>query len=81
MPASEYWECTLVIDGAESERKLLPYSKFGQWYDGVVNEGYADEHIGQKWEMFVLYHQHPLDQDCECAQFVTDHSPKWTNQP
>lgn len=81
MPAQEYWECTLVVDGAVSETKMLAYQQFGKWYDGVVKDGSQEEHQAQVWEMFVLYHQHPLDQECECAQFVTSNHPKWTNQP
>lgn len=69
-----YIEATLIVDGALDEEKEFPdYTALNNWVDQL--EG---EHEKGVWEVFVIEHEHETGIECECVQYLTDHSPYTT---
>ena len=69
-------DVSVIVDGAvESDSLFTDYLLM----DAFVKEVEADAHgHGHLTEIRVLYHDHEIGIDCECAQTVTDHTPLYT---
>lgn len=71
-----YAEVTVIVNGAlEEEETFHDYALMDAFLAEVRRE--ASSH-GYPTEVFVLYHEHPLQAECECIQFETDHHPLFT---
>lgn len=86
-----YVEASIVVCGAldtyetpqirDGEHPLVhltfdSWQAFASWFDLTRHELYP---ITERVEVYVLEHEHELEQDCECVQFLTDHRPYWDN--
>lgn len=68
-----YAEVSVVVDGAQED--FIPF-----WDETLMNEFIEDIHAeaighGYPTEIYVMYHDHDIALECECAQYVTDHHP------
>jgi hypothetical protein len=69
-------DVTVVVDGAvENDRMFTDYALMEDFIAEIAAE--AHDH-GYLTEVYVMYHDHEVGIDCECAQFVTDHHPLYT---
>lgn len=70
-----YVTITVVVAGAlELEEDFFDYALAEQ---AIRDAAEAAEGDGYRTEVYVLEHEHEPG-ECECAQFVTDHRPRWT---
>lgn len=68
-----YATVTVVVDGAlESEETFFDYLLQDQFIDSVREDAESD---GYPTEVYVQYHEHEPSDECECAQYETDHHP------
>lgn len=75
--ASDYLEATLCVGGAvDAIEQFTDASAFAAWLDGVKAD-LADSE--EEAEVYTLNHPHSPGIECECAQYVTDGRPHWTN--
>lgn len=73
-----YWQADLIVEGALQEDPII-YSANGLAdYVEKVQKEYGVENAPAA-ELFVIFHDHAEDVDCECSQFVSDHHAEWSN--
>lgn len=66
-------EVTVVVDGAvEETATFYDYAILTEFVNEVEDD--ARGH-GYRTEIYVQYHDHEDEGECECAQFEQDHSP------
>ena len=72
----EYWELTLVCDGAlDGTYECTTYDEILDVEDDLQRQ-YQNGSFYGTWELFSVYHPHAItDEDCECSQYETDHRP------
>lgn len=86
----EHNEYYLVVNGAHEadiitdlDGKVLssgdPGSSpntYDEWIEGLEADADND---GKPYQVYVIHHgDHELSDECECAQFETDHNPIWS---
>lgn len=60
-------EAILLHEGAlEEERVFHSQEALDAWCDQVLEAG---------GEVYVIEHNHPLEEECECVQYLQDHRP------
>lgn len=71
-----YAEVTVIVDGAVEQTEIFhDQALLNQFVDGVREDAESD---GYPTEVYVQYHEHDLtSQECECAQYETDHHPAY----
>ena len=68
-----YIEAWTVCEGAlESEETFYDWSSYSEWAERQITEAKAE---GVECEVYHIEHDHPEDMDCECVQYLRDHSP------
>ena len=75
-----FLEVTVVWEGAVSDHELFEdgQSLIESMFLDLVKDDALDTH--DLVEIYTLYHDHDIeDDDCECIQYETHHSPVWTN--
>lgn len=72
----EYWELTLVCDGAFDEVvECATYADI-ESYLSQVSDDYTTYGYTSEWNVYSVYHPHAISEDdCECIQYETDHYP------
>lgn len=74
-----YADAWLVVAGAEEEnRQFTDETLLNEWL-GAVEAGAESD--GYRAEVYMLWHEHDPNVECECAQYVTDHKPYRTFNP
>ena len=70
----EYWELTLVCDGALEETVECPTFDSIQYYLSQVYDDYTTGGYTSEWNVYSVYHPHAISEDdCDCIQYETDH--------
>jgi hypothetical protein len=89
----EYDEVSVVVDGVleqvvcfDASQRVIA-SDYGmtqadgtQWTDFLDGIEATASQSGLRYEVFILSHGHPMDigdEECACAQYVTDHNPNY----
>jgi hypothetical protein len=77
MRTPEYTEVTVVIDGALDQSETFVPDSAAR--DRFVREQmeWATAHPGSHVQVFVLWHPHREEDECECMQYVQDHRPDY----
>jgi hypothetical protein len=86
-----YVEATVIVEGAVDGSSIfgelggmIPESMFAGSLDEYISKVAREAKSDGLWtEVYILEHFHPLDdEDCECAQYVTDGRPaySWNEQ-
>lgn len=81
---SGYTEVTIICDGA------LESSESFKGFDTAELEAYLEKEknealeaaglTGIETEIYVMEHEHDeSEEDCSCAQYLSDHHPIWTS--
>jgi hypothetical protein len=75
-----YYEVWVTYDGALNWEDVVAPDKL----DSIIRDAATEDwEYGATVELYAIFHPHPLitdtDVSCECAQYVTDHHPIWTN--
>lgn len=73
-----YTEITVIVGGAVDEDRVFTTEET-QDMDAYLARIKCEDFSGELAEIFRLYHSHEQG-ECECAQYVTDHAPWWTNR-
>ena len=75
-----YITAQLVISGAlDEDVSFDTEDEFDSWLNEIkATEADASSAAGQPWDVFRIVPDHPLG-DCMCVQYLTDHSPYWSN--
>jgi hypothetical protein len=72
-----YITAQLIIDGAlDEDVSYNTEDEFDSWLNEVKQQ--SEAFPDQEWQVFLIVHDHPLG-DCMCVQYLTDHSPYWSN--
>lgn len=73
-------EITVVWEGAVSDREyfddVFDVQDMATFLAEVQSDASGSDDLVEVYE---IHHDHEFDVDCECAQYLTDHSPSWTN--
>jgi len=77
--ATFYLDVDVIVEGALDENRIFTdQAEYDRWLEQCKLE-VGD--VGVWVEVYCTPHEHPLDEhDCECAQFLTDHKPDWSNR-
>ena len=74
-----YIEAWIIADGGLDEERTFigekAESEYVDWAESVM----AEDH-DCSIEIFRIDHEHSPNIDCECVQYLTDHSPDYTNE-
>jgi hypothetical protein len=71
-----YAEVTVIVDGAMEDCEIFhDDTLLSEFVDTIREEAESD---GYPTQIFVQYHDHEVADDCECAQFETDHHPAYS---
>lgn len=70
-----YYEVSVVYDGFLDSEDIIEPSDIDNWIKSVTDTFSNSLAIV---EAYAIFHPHPLI-SCECAQYLTDHHPIWTN--
>lgn len=75
-----YAVVTVIVNGAlESEETFIDTTLM---YHALDEEQQAAEGSGEPTEVYVMYHDHDPDVECECAQYEQSGKPKYIyNRP
>ena len=79
-----YIEAEVVIHGAREEITLFfdgDEQKLGRWLKKYRDWAHQNN---TQVSIFIIGHNHPLlgqDEECFCAQYVTDHHPMYIFKP
>jgi hypothetical protein len=72
-----YAEITVIVNGAVQDEETFTDYTLEDAFIRTIEEEAAGH--GYPVEVFELYHEHALtSEECECAQYVTDHHPRWS---
>lgn len=71
----EYAEVTVLVDGAQDDYQLFASDNDVTDFVEQVRQGSEDQ--GYRTEIFILWHEHSEQDDCQCSQYVTDHHPQY----
>ena len=76
-PQPSAWaEASVVVEGALNElARFTDEALMQDWARQRISECEA-KHLEAR--VYVLYHDHKPDVDCECVQYLTDHQPYLT---
>ncbi len=75
-----YADVDVVVEGAQEDHEVFTdYLMMNNFIEGVQEESRGS---GAHTEVFVLWHDHEMMNDCICSQSVTDHAPSYEwNKP
>jgi hypothetical protein len=71
-----YAEVTVIVDGAMEDCEIFHNEALLANFVAEI-EDEAEGH-GYPTEVYVQYHDHNAADECECAQFETDHHPAYS---
>lgn len=75
-----YTDVSVIWEGAlDSEQSFTDEQSDAM--EAFINAAKADAIASDdSVEIYTLYHDHDMSEDdCVCVQYLTDHSPDWTN--
>lgn len=76
-----YIEATVIVDGAEEEFTIFENgydtTDFDDWLDEVKSD-FAES--DSEASVYIIEHQHPMNNECACVQYLSDHKPLWSNK-
>lgn len=74
-----YATVTVVIGGALAEELDVQERDWDAYLNAALSEWDAQSQAdAEEIEMYVLWHEHAPDIECECAQYAQDHHPAYT---
>ena len=71
-----YADVTVIVDGT--------LDKDERFFDSVmlqsfINQVHKDAGFdGLPTEVYIVYHDHPVQDECQCHQYLTDHKPAYS---
>lgn len=77
-----YKEISVLVGGALEQTEIFSYDdilEVAKCYGFIAETQKEALESSERVELFEMTHEHEPDVDCECAQYVTDHNPFWTN--
>lgn len=78
----EYWDVDLIIEGAlDWSSTFYDKGEMNEWAKGYQEAG---ENLRVRTEIYIMHHAHPVlseDEECQCAQYLTDHHPTYSWNP
>ena len=70
-----YTQVDVICEGAlEESETFTDYLLLNKYLANLKTEALED---GVTLEVYILEHEHALDIECNCAQYVTDHNPNY----
>lgn len=78
MSDQSFIEVSLIIEGGLAESVLFDTEEELDTWESNLRTEYQKIGAVTQWQAFVIRHDHPNDQECECVQYLTDHSPAFT---
>lgn len=80
-----YTVVTTVYEGAE-ESCFMYLDDVPQMQEEMKNsiettKLFAKDNSDAQVQIYKLHHDHDINLDCECIQYVTDHNPYWSSKP
>jgi len=70
-----YTQVDVICEGAlEESETFTDYLLLDEYLANLKTEAIGD---GATLEVYILEHEHALDIECNCAQYVTDHRPSY----
>lgn len=79
-----YTEVTTIYNGAVESHYMyfddIPQMQKEMENSIAATQRFAYDNSDSDVEIYKVHHDHSIDLDCECVQYLTDHHPFWKQE-